>query len=159
MAEKQEIIKKQQQLQARGRILELESDLLELVDGVNITQGDSEMCPLKHTFTDGIYVRQMFMKKDCAAIGKIHKDDHVWFLMSGNIRVASETSSEEYKAPCYVQAPAGSKRVLYAIEDCVWINVYANPTNTQDLEELEKMIIAKDYEEFEEYINNKNNTI
>jgi len=37
--------------------------------------------------------------------------------------------------------------------------VYPNPTNTEDLEELEEMIIAKDYNEFEEYMNNKNNTI
>ena len=38
-------------------------------------------------------------------------------------------------------------------------NVYPNPTNTKNLEELESVIIAKDYDEFEEYMNNKNNTI
>jgi len=159
MADEQEIIKRENQLLARSKILDVENALLELVDGVNIVKGDSDVCPLKHTFTEGIYVRQMSMKKDSAAIGKIHKDDHVWFLMSGSICVASETSSENYEAPCYVEAPAGSKRVLYAIEDCVWVNVYPNPTNTEDLEELEEMIIAKDYKEFEEYVNNKNNTI
>ena len=154
-----DITKKENQLQARNKILELESNLLELVDGVNIVKGDSDVCPLKHTFTNGIYIRQMSMKKNSAAIGKIHKYNHVWFLMSGTMRVASETSSENYKAPCYVEAPAGSKRVLYAVEDCVWVNVYPNPTNTENLKELEEMIIAKDYKEFEEYINNKNNII
>jgi hypothetical protein len=158
MSDKQEIVKKENQLQKRSKILELENTLLELVDGVNIVKGDTKMFPLQHTFTDGIYVRQMSMKKDSAAIGKIHKNKHIWFLMSGSMCVASETSSENYEAPCYVEAPAGSKRVLYALEDCVWVNVYPNPTNTENLEELEDMIIAKDYEEFEKY-NNKNNKI
>jgi len=99
------------------------------------------------------------MKKDSAVIGKIHKNPHIWFLLSGYLSVASETNSEDYEAPCYVEAPAGSKRVLYALEDCVWVNVYPNPTNTENLEKLEDMIIVKDYEEFEEYMNNKNNTI
>jgi len=159
MSSKQEIIKKENQLQVRGKILELENALLDLVDGKNIVKGDTEVFPLEHTFTDGIYIRQMSMRKDSAAIGKIHKNNHVWFLMSGSMCVASETNSEDYEAPCYVEAPAGSKRVLYALEDCVWVNVYPNPTNTENLEKLEDMIIVKDYEEFEEYMNNKNNTI
>ena len=79
--------------------------------------------------------------------------------MSGFLSVASETSSEDYEAPCYVEAPAGSKRVIYAHEDSVWVNIYPNPTNTEDLDKLEEQIIVKNYKEFEEYINNKNNTI
>ena len=159
MADKQEIVKKQNQLQARSKILELEKNLMPLVDGKTIVKGDTDAFPLTHTFTDGIYIRQMFMKKGSAVIGKIHKNTHVWFLLSGKLVVASETSSEEYKAPCYVEAPAGSKRVIYAHEDSTWVNIYPNPTNTRDLEKLEKEIIVKDYKEFKEYINNKNNTI
>ena len=155
MVDKQEIIKKENQLQTRSKILELENSLLELVDGVNIVKGDSEVCPLKHTFTDGIYVRQMSMKKDALAIGKIHRYKHIWFLMSGSMCVASETSSENYEAPCYVEAPAGAKRVLHAVEDCVWVNVYPNPTNTEDLDELAKLNVVFSWEEYEEYIKSK----
>ena len=153
------IVKKENKLQARSKILNLESKLMELVDGENIVKGDTETFPLKHTFTDGIYIRQMSMRKDSAVIGKIHKNRHVWFLLSGFLSVASETSSEDYEAPCYVEAPAGSKRVIYAHEDSVWVNIYPNPTNTEDLDKLEEQIIVKNYKEFEEYINNKNNTI
>ena len=159
MSEKQELIKKENQLQTRSKIMELQESLMDFVDGENIVKGDTEVFPLKHTFTDGIYIRQMSMKKDSAVIGKIHKNAHIWFLLSGNLSVASETNSENYLAPCYVEAPAGSKRVIYAHEDSIWVNVYPNPSNTKDLKELENMIIVKNYEEFEEYINNKNNTI
>ena len=148
MADKQEVIKKEQQLQKRSGIMELQNSLMEFVDGENIVKGDSEVFPLKHTFSDGIYIRQMTMKKDSFVIGKIHKHNHVWFLLTGMISVADENNTVDHIAPCYVEAPAGSKRMIYAHEDSIWVNIHANPSNTQDLEELEELIIAKDYEEF-----------
>ena len=148
MSDKQEISKKEQKLQKRSGIIDLEKKLMEFVDGENVVKGDSVVFPLKHTFTDGIYIRQMSMKKDSFVIGKIHRHNHVWFLLTGHIRVVDENNAVEHLAPCYVEAPAGSKRVIYAVEDSIWVNVHANPTNTQDLKELEDLIIAKDYEEF-----------
>jgi len=148
MSDKQEIIKKEGKLQRRSGIMELQDSLMELVDGENVIKGDSEVFPLKHTFTDGIYIRQMSMKKNSFVIGKIHKHNHVWFLLTGMISVADENDTVDHIAPCYVEAPSGSKRMIYAHEDSIWVNIHANPTNTQDLEELEELIIAKDYEEF-----------
>ena len=95
------------------------------------------------------------MQKGSAVIGKIHKNPHVWFLLSGSLSIATETSSEDYEAPCYVEAPAGSKRVIFAHEDSVWVNVYPNPTNTRDLKKLEETIIVENYDKFNEHINNK----
>ena len=148
MAEKQELAKKEQKLQKRSGIMELQDSLMDFVDGENVVKGDSEVFPLKHTFTDGIYIRQMSMKKDSFVIGKIHKHNHVWFLLTGMISVADENDTVDHIAPCYVEAPAGSKRMIYAHEDSIWVNIHANPTNTKDLKELEDLIIAKDYEEF-----------
>ena len=140
--------KKEQKLQKRSGIMELQNSLMEFVDGESVVKGDSEVFPLKHTFTDGIYIRQMSMKKDSFVIGKIHKHNHVWFLLTGEISVADENDTVDHVAPCYVEATAGSKRMIYAHKDSIWVNIHANPTNTQDLEELEELIIAKDYEEF-----------
>ena len=148
MSDKQEIIKQEQKLQKRSGIMELQDSLMKFVDGESVVKGDSEIFPLKHTFTDGIYIRQMSMKKDSFVIGKIHKHNHVWFLLTGMISVADENNTVDHIAPCYVEAPAGSKRMIYAHEDSIWVNIHANPSNTQDLKELEDLIIAKDYEEF-----------
>jgi len=148
MTSKQELTIKKKKLQKRNSIMELQDSIMEFVDGENIVKGDSEVFPLEHTFTDGIYIRQMSMKKDSYVIGKIHKHNHVWFLLTGEISVADENNTVDHVAPCYVEAPAGSKRMIYAHEDSVWVNIHANPTNTQDLQELEELIIAKDYEEF-----------
>jgi len=148
MTDKQEIVKKEQQLQKRSKIMELQNSLMEFVDGENVVKGDSEVFPLKHTFTDGVYIRQMSMRKDSVVVGKIHKHNHVWFLLTGMISVVDENNTVDHIAPCYVEAPAGSKRMIYAHEDSIWVNIHANPTGTQDLEELESLIIAENYEEF-----------
>tara|TARA_R110000822_G_scaffold104515_4_gene231513 strand:- start:6404 stop:6859 length:456 start_codon:yes stop_codon:yes gene_type:complete len=132
-------------------LADLEKQLLSIVDGTSIKQGDNDLFPLKHSFAHGIYVREMKMKKETFVIGKIHKEDHIWFLLSGHLIIATENGTEEYIAPCYVKAPAGSKRAIYALEKSIWVNVHTNPSNTEDLEILEKEIIAKNYLEYEKF--------
>tara|TARA_R100001510_G_C7648348_1_gene205663 strand:+ start:200 stop:658 length:459 start_codon:yes stop_codon:yes gene_type:complete len=147
-------------LARRKEIQAFEKSLIALADG-DFIEGNgkdivhSQKFPMKHTFADGVYVREMFMKKDSAVIGAIHKHLHVWFLMSGHLVIAKEESKEEYLAPCYVLAEPGSKRVIYAVEDSVFVNVHKNPTNTQDILELEKNIVALNREDYEKYLKNK----
>jgi len=141
-------------LSNRKKILDFQTVLISEVDGVDIvTHQDSKLFPLKHTFADGIYVRQMNMKKGSVVVGAIHKHLHVWFLLTGNISVATEEAVEDYIAPCYVVATPGTKRVIHANEDSIFVNVHKNPTNSQDIEWLEKEIVAKDFKEYEKYIN------
>ena len=143
----QEIDKVDQQevsLNSREKILELQQYLVDKADGENIvTTQDSHLFPLKHTFADGIYVRQMSMGVGTLVVGAIHKHLHVWFLLQGHISVA----------PCYVVATPGTKRVIYANEESIFVNIHKNPTNSQDIEFLETEIVAKDFEEYEEYVN------
>ena len=143
-------------LSNREKIQGLQNLLVENADGVNIvTHQNSEIFPLEHTFADSIYIRQMTMNKDSLVVGAIHNHLHVWFLLSGHITVATEYESLEYLAPCHVLATPGTKRVIYANEDSVFVNVHKNPTNNQDIEELEREIVSATFEEYEEYINKK----
>ena len=141
-------------LSNRKKILQFQNSLIDNADEVNIvTHNDSKLFPLKHTFADGIYVRQMSMGVGTVVVGAIHKHLHVWFLLAGNISVVTEDNIEDYIAPCYVVAKPGTKRVIYANEDSIFVNVHKNPTNSQDIDWLEKEIVAKNRGEYEEYIN------
>jgi hypothetical protein len=143
-------------ISSRKKILDFQSMLISEADGVNIvTNQDSKIFPLKHTFADGVYVRQMSMNKGSVVVGAIHKHLHVWFLLTGKIRVGTEESFEDYISPCYVVATPGTKRVIYAMEESIFVNIHKNPTNSQDIDFLEKEIVAKDFKEYEEYIKNK----
>ena len=151
--------KKEISVNSREKILELENAMINIADGVNV-EGDGEnivrdgkIAPIKHAFADGIYIRQMDMAKGTVVVGAIHKHLHVWFLLTGHVTIATEDVTEDYIAPCYVVSTPGVKRVILANEDSIFVNIHKNPSNTRDLDELEKEIVALNYEEYEEYIN------
>ena len=121
--------------------------------------GDNDACPVKHTFSDGIYVREMFVPKGMMLVGKIIKQAHHIFLMSGNIAIITEDGEKIMEGPCSVVAKGGTKRVGYALTDVVWINVHPNITDTQDLDKLEQEVIAKDYDEYDRYLELKNTNL
>ena len=135
----------------RQQILDFEATLLSMQDQDGVYLGDNHKHPLKHVFAEGIYLRELRLEAGTTAVGKIHKEDHIVFLLHGTVAVATDNGVEEYTAPCYIKSPAGIKRVAHAITDIIWVNIHANPTNTQDLEKLENNIIAKDYLEYEEF--------
>jgi hypothetical protein len=42
----------------------------------------------------------------------------------------------------------GAKRLITCIEDCVFINVHKNPSNTNDLKEVEKNLYSFTVEQY-----------
>ena len=150
-------MKKEIVLSRRKDIQLLQDLLIENADGENI-EGDgknivhSKNFPLKHTFADGIYIRQMDMQAGSVVIGAIHNHLHAWFLLTGSLAVVTEDTTEEFISPCYVLATPGSKRVIYALEDSIFVNVHKNPDNIKDIKKLEDEIVSLTFEDYEEYI-------
>ena len=108
--------------------------------------GDSDLCPLKHSFAPGIYVREIFIPKGVTIVGKIHKHEYPNFLMRGEVLVTTEQGGKEHlKAPLSMISPAGTKRAVLALEDTVWITCHA--TDETDLDKIEEYVIAKSYKE------------
>ena len=134
----------------RSAVVNLENQLL-ASDNEHVVKGNSDTFPLTHSFSDGVYIREMSMLKGGVVIGKIHNRSHTWFLMKGKIKVATEDEVVTYSAPTYVNAKAGTKRVIIAIEDSVFINVHPNPENITDTDLLEEILTCKDYETYEKY--------
>ena len=151
--------KKEISKNSREKILAFENALIDIADGINV-EGDgksvvtnSKIAPIKHTFADGVYIRQMDMVENSIVVGAIHKHLHVWFLLTGHVTIETENTTEDYVAPCYIVSTPGVKRVIFANEITIFVNVNKKPSNNQDIEKLEKEIVALNYEEYEEYIN------
>tara|TARA_R100000388_G_C7226350_1_gene151976 strand:- start:251 stop:748 length:498 start_codon:yes stop_codon:yes gene_type:complete len=144
----------------KEKIKYLEDYLISIADGENIVGNNKElvypdMWKYKHSFADGLYVREMIMQKGQIGFSAIHKHSYAFFLLEGVLQTSKEEGVEEFIAPCYVISPRGAKRVVYAAEKCVIVTIHANPTNTQDLKELEKLNVVFDWQEYEEYKNKK----
>jgi hypothetical protein len=151
-------MKKEITLSRRKDIQLLQDLLIENANGKNIEGNGknvihSKNFPLKHTFADGIYIRQMDMKANSIVVGAIHNHLHVWFLLTGHLAVVTEDTTEEFISPCYVLATPGSKRVICALEDSTFVNVHKNPNNIKDIKKLEDEIVSLTFEDYEEYIN------
>jgi hypothetical protein len=107
-------------------------------------EGDQHDCPLKHTYADGVYVREIFIPKNKVLVGKIHKHSHPNFLMSGCVTVITESGGRErLNGPMSMISPAGTKRVVWAHSDTVWITVHV--TDKTDVKQREEEVIVPDY--------------
>jgi hypothetical protein len=104
--------------------------------------------PIKHSFADQLYVRQMDLKKDHVIVGAIHNHSHVWFLLTGKVIINNNGVKIEHIAPCYTVSKPGSQRIILALEDSIFVNVHKNPTNTKNIPELEKQIVSMTKEEY-----------
>ena len=146
----------------KDKVKQLEDYFVSIAVGKDIVGNGKElvypdMWKYKHSFADGIYIREMGMKKGQLGFSAIHKHSYGFFLLSGILASSKEDGIEEFIAPCYIISPRGSKRIVYAVEDCIITTVHANPTNTQDLKEIEKLNAVFSWEEYEEYLKDKKN--
>ena len=145
----------------KEKVKEIEDYFISIADGKEVVVGNGseliypDMWGYKHSFADGVYIREMKMKKGQLGFSAIHKHSYGFFLLSGVLASSKEEGVEEFIAPCYIVSPRGSKRIVYAVEDCVITTVHANPTNTQDIREIEKINVVFNWEEYEEYLKSK----
>ena len=145
----------------KEKVKEIEDYLVSIADGENIIGTGKEIIypdklwEYKHSFAEGLYIREMKMKKGQLGFSAIHKHSYGFFLLSGLLASSKEEGVEEFVAPCYIISPQGAKRIVYAMEDCVIATVHANPTNTEDLDELAKINVVFDWNEYEEYLKSK----
>ena len=145
----------------KQQIVDIEKTLISIADNKNIIANGGDIVyhdkfKYKHTFADSVYVRQMTIEKGEIILGAIHKHLHMCFLLKGHLTFANESGVKEYTAPCYIVSDPGVKRVLYAHEDSLWYNTHQNISNTENVDQLEKELVALSYEEYKDYINNKN---
>ena len=108
------------------------------------------VCPLKHTFVPGAYIREIFLPKEMIFVTKIHKKEHPYFIMSGDVSVLTEEGTIRIKGPFSGITKPGTKRLIYTHEDTIWITVH--PTNETDLVKLEEELIAKTFDELDNAI-------
>ena len=144
----------------KDKVKQIEDYFISISDGENVVGDNTELVypkfwKYKHSFADGIYIREMGMKKGQLGFSAIHKHSYGFFLLSGVLASSKEEGVEEFVAPCYIISPQGAKRIVYAIEDCTIVTVHANPTNTEDLDELAEINVVFNWNEYEEYLKSK----
>ena len=132
--------------QFRNGIMKVQENLENHPNGLT-GEALEKLNPLKHSFADGCYIREIFNTKGQLLVTKIHKVTHPFFLMKGDMSILMEDGIKRIKAPHYGITPAGTKRIIYCHEDCVFVTVHA--TKLTDIKAIEEEVIAKDFDEFD----------
>jgi len=130
----------------RVGIQALEKKMLDQPDVIT-PENNPDFNPVKHTFTEHQYVREIFNPAGEMLVTKIHKVEHPFFLLRGEMSILSEEGETRISAPYYGVTPVGTKRVIYAHSDCTFVTVH--PTSSKDLKEIEEELIAKDFSQLE----------
>ena len=146
-------------LQYRERVERLQSMFAEEVEAIGgyvdiNNNGNSVVYPestkYNHYFSDGLYVREMFCKKDYLCFTVIYNTANPLFLMSGKVAFSSEDGIEELTAPTFVLTKPGTKRICYWLEDSVIVTVHPNPDGLTDLKEIEEKMFACNWDQYDE---------
>lgn len=96
-----------------------------------------------HFFVTGMYCRKVAQAAGILVVGKVHKTPHFFVCVSGELRVWSEGLSVVLKAGDVTESQPGTKRVLYAVTDAVYMNVHK--TDKTDLAEIEDDLVEPDH--------------
>jgi hypothetical protein len=115
------------------KITELENSMYEQFESgnKNVVVGNSDMFPLNHSFSEGVYIREMLMPKD------------------GLIAMPGE-ETKIHTAPSWFTCTSNVRRVLLSLEDSVFMNVLPNPNNETNIDILEERLLEDNYKIFKQ---------
>ena len=131
----------------REGIMSIEKKMMDIPSVLKGKELD-KFVKLRHSFTKGCYIREVFALKGQLIITKIHKVQHPYFILTGDISIMTKDGFKRVKAPHYGITEAGTKRIVYVHEDCWFITVHV--TNETDLDKIETEVIAKDFKEIDD---------
>jgi hypothetical protein len=77
--------------------------------------------PLVHRFTQGMYIREIFMPEGSLVVSKVHKTEHPYTIMSGSADVYIPGVGVHTVEAGYVGiTKPDTRRALHIKEDCRW---------------------------------------
>lgn len=113
----------------RQKVVALQDELLQMPQADIVTT---------HTFLPGVYERKITVPPWTVLTGAAHKTGYRVRLEKGKIAVNIDSDVVVLTAPCEFDAKAGEQRAGRVFEDeVVWVDVYENPDDCQDIETLE----------------------
>ena len=132
-----------QRKEFREKITELEQTIVSIEGTTGEVMHNAN--PVKHTFAGGCYIREIYNPAHELIVTKIHKKEHPFFLMKGEMSILTEEGIQNIKAPYQGVTKPGTKRAIYTHEECIFITVHATDSNT--IEDVEEEVVCTKYED------------
>lgn len=121
------------------------ADIERLEDAIVASGAPLIAFPTRHYFwtENGVrlYAREITIPAGTVLTGKVHREPHVNAIPRGRIRVWTEEGMKTLAGPHTFLSRPGTKRAGLALEETVWTTIHVNPTDREDPEEMERLLV------------------
>jgi quercetin dioxygenase-like cupin family protein len=98
--------------------------------------------PTEHLFHGGMYCRQVWRPAGCTIVGKVHKKEHFYMVVSGTICVTTDDGVQTITGPKVLCSTPGTKRAVHAITDALCMTFHV--VDAQTVEQAEDELVEPD---------------
>jgi quercetin dioxygenase-like cupin family protein len=98
--------------------------------------------PTEHLFHGGMYCRQVWRPAGCTIVGKVHKKEHFYLVVSGTVSITTDTGVQTVTGPKLLCSSPGTKRAVYAETDALCMTFHAVDAVT--VEAAEEELVEED---------------
>jgi mannose-6-phosphate isomerase-like protein (cupin superfamily) len=85
----------------------------------------------KHYFHAGMYCREVWRDAGVLIVGKVHKKEHFYIIVSGTILITSGNGkAERVTAPCVIKSEVGTERAVYSETEAVCMTLHVTSSTT-----------------------------
>ena len=121
-------------LDMRAKVSELQKAMLAHIEPIELDT--------KHRFHGGMYLREVFRPADCLIVGKVHKKEHFYIVLSGTVVITTDDGVVEVTGPHIFESKPGTKRAVYAKTDAICITIHR--VDSSSVEDVEQELVEDD---------------
>lgn len=96
----------------------------------------------KHYFHGGMYCREVFRPAGILIVGKVHKKEHFYFVVSGTLAITTDDGVQEVTGPHLFCSNPGTKRAVYAMTDALCMTFHR--VESDNVEDAETELVEHD---------------
>jgi len=96
----------------------------------------------KHTFHAGMYCREVWRPAGVIVVGKIHKKEHFYLIVSGTVSITTDEGVKSITGPHLLCSKPGTKRAVYAETDALCMTFHVVDAKT--IEDAEQELVEED---------------
>jgi hypothetical protein len=99
----------------------------------------------KHYFHAGMYCREVWRDGGVLVVGKVHKKEHFYLIVSGTVVITTDDGVKRVTGPHLLKSAAGTKRAVYSETPALCMTFHIADSTT--VEEAEKELVEEDESE------------
>lgn len=96
----------------------------------------------KHYFHAGMYCRQVWRDANVMVIGKVHKKEHFYVIVSGTVAVTTDDGEELITGPRVLKCKAGTQRAVFSVTEALTMTFHICEART--IEDAERELVEDD---------------